>query len=78
MSSSAKSSRFLRLRSVGSAQRAGLAHDKQVAEWSLFITDSGSHVLIGVPELRGTDFLELLGRATDRFGRKTIPPLGPG
>jgi hypothetical protein len=38
------------------------------------ISDRGSHieVAIGLPELRGADFLDLLARATGRFGRKPI------
>ena len=38
------------------------------------ITDLGSHieVVIGVSGLRGPDFLDVLRRATDRFGRKPI------
>ena len=38
------------------------------------LADRGSHleVLIGVPDLRGADFLDVLARATDRFGRKPI------
>jgi hypothetical protein len=38
------------------------------------IGDRGSHieVLIGVPNLRGADFLDVLARATGRFGRKPI------
>ena len=38
------------------------------------IADRGSHieVVIGVSGLRGPDFLDVLGRATDRFGRKPI------
>jgi len=38
------------------------------------IADRGSHieVLIGVPDLRGDDFLDVLVRATNRFGRKPI------
>ena len=38
------------------------------------ITDRGSHieVLIGVPDLRGADFLDVLARASERFGRKPI------
>ncbi len=38
------------------------------------ISDRGSHieVQIGVSELRDADFLDVLGRATDRFGRKPI------
>ena len=38
------------------------------------ITDRGSHieVFIGVPDLRGEDFLDVLARASERFGRKPI------
>jgi hypothetical protein len=38
------------------------------------LTDRGSHVevTIGLPSLRGPDFLDVLARATDRFGRKPI------
>jgi hypothetical protein len=38
------------------------------------ITDRGSHieVAIGLPSLRGPDFLDVLARATHRFGRKPI------
>jgi hypothetical protein len=38
------------------------------------IADRGSHieVLIGVHDLRGADFLDVLARASGRFGRKPI------
>ena len=38
------------------------------------IADRGSHieVEIGLPGLRAADFLDVLGRATDRFGRKPL------
>jgi hypothetical protein len=38
------------------------------------IADRGSHieVRIGVPNLRAADFLDVLARATSRFGRKPI------
>jgi hypothetical protein len=38
------------------------------------IADRGSHieVVIGLSKLRGPDFLDVLTRASDRFGRKPI------
>ena len=38
------------------------------------IADRGTYieVLIGVPDLRGEDFLDVLARATGRFGQKPI------
>lgn len=38
------------------------------------IAERGSHieVEIGLPSLRGADFLDILTRATDRFGRKPV------
>jgi hypothetical protein len=38
------------------------------------VADRGSHieVEIGLPGLRGADFVDVLARATDRFGRKPI------
>ena len=38
------------------------------------IADRGSHieVRIGVPDLRGADFLDVLARASGRFGRKPM------